>query len=72
MIVSSHHGALSKFTTCSVTLLFVCLPACRFYSELIKFRRQHPLLGRGEFLTNQVGRGRHRVCPGMHGLFAAA
>ncbi|KAI7841863.1 hypothetical protein COHA_004392 [Chlorella ohadii] len=25
----------------------------RFYSELIKFRRQHPLLGRGEFLTNQ-------------------
>lgn len=30
-------------------------PCCRFYSELIKFRREHPLLGRAEFLTNQVG-----------------
>ena len=29
----------------------------RFYSELIKFRRQHPLLGRAEFLTNEVGGG---------------
>jgi hypothetical protein len=42
---------------CVVVLYGTALPnctACRFYSELIKFRRQHPLLGRAEFLTEQV------------------
>ena len=31
-------------------------PCRRFYSELIKFRREHPLLGRAEVLTNQARR----------------
>lgn len=30
---------------------FFHLGLCRFYSELIKFRRSSPLLGRAEFLT---------------------